>query len=153
MYATPTLTVVLSIGQRPCSVNGPILKRWGAVFLWLHSHLNTNLRQNYAIIGKLIGMEKLPLREPSRSEGMRSAEQVVEQEFLQVRAKILEIAAFLDRLDPVDSGSISETTEARLKLLRAGCELLLDSDGNKAARVQLLFSRTFDEQWRKAMGV
>ena len=29
---------------------------------------------------------------------MRNAEQVIEQEFLQVRAKILEIAAFLDRL-------------------------------------------------------
>lgn len=90
---------------------------------------------------------------------MRNAEQVVEQEFLQIRAKILEIAAFFDRLaaDSVDEALsesvVSGLSEERLKLLRAGCELLLDSDGDKAARVQLLFSRKYDEQWRKAMGV
>jgi len=93
---------------------------------------------------------------------MRNAEQVVEQEFLQVRAKILEIAAFFDRLeaDAVTStgsanaaSSVSGTGEERLKLLRAGCGLLLDTDSDKAARLQLLFSRKYDEQWRKAMGV
>lgn len=84
---------------------------------------------------------------------MRDAEQVVDQEFLQVRAKILEIAAFLDRLESDNAGSVSNVTEERLKLLRAGCELLLDSDRDKAARVQLLFSHRFDEQWRKTMGV
>jgi hypothetical protein len=84
---------------------------------------------------------------------MRNAEQVVEQEFLQVRAKILEIAAFLDRLDPDDARGISSTNAERLKLLRAGCELLLDSDSDKAARLQLLFSRKYEEQWRTAMGV
>ena len=84
---------------------------------------------------------------------MRNAEQVVEQEFLQVRAKILEIAAFLDRLEPEDAKGISSLNAERLKLLRAGCELLLDSDSDKAARLQLLFSRKYDEQWRKAMGV
>ena len=84
---------------------------------------------------------------------MRNTEQVVEQEFLQVRAKILEIAAFLDRLDPDDAKSVSNPNAERLKLLRAGCELLLDSESDKAARLQLLFSRKYDEQWRKAMGV
>ena len=84
---------------------------------------------------------------------MRNAEQVVEQEFLQVRAKILEIAAFLDRLDPQDAQGISSVNADRLKLLRAGCELLLDADSDKAARLQLLFSRKYDEQWRQAMGV
>jgi hypothetical protein len=84
---------------------------------------------------------------------MRNAEQVVEQEFLQVRAKILEIAAFFDRLEPADAENVSSPNAERLKLLRAGCELLLDSDREKAARLQLLFSRKYDEQWRKAMGV
>jgi hypothetical protein len=84
---------------------------------------------------------------------MRNAEQVVEQEFLQVRAKILEIAAFLDRLDPQDAQDVSSVNAERLKLLRAGCELLLDADSDKAARLQLLFSRKYDEQWRQAMGV
>jgi hypothetical protein len=84
---------------------------------------------------------------------MRNAEQIVEQEFLQVRAKILEIAAFLDRLEPKSASSLSRTNEERLKRLRTACELLLDSESDKAARVQLLFSRKFDEQWRKALGV
>ena len=84
---------------------------------------------------------------------MRNPEQIVEQEFLQMRAKILEIAAFLDRLEPKSANSMSNANEERLKLLRAGCELLLDSESDKAARVQVLFSREFDEQWRKARGV
>ncbi len=90
---------------------------------------------------------------------MRNAEQVVEQEFLQIRAKILEIAAFFDRLaadtigEATQASAVSGLSEERLKLLRAGCELLLDADGDKAARVQLLFSRKYDEQWRQAMDV
>ena len=93
---------------------------------------------------------------------MRNAEQVVEQEFLQVRAKILEIAAFYDRFNAdcenasspnAAEANISAANAERLKLLRAGCDLLLDADGDKAARVQLLFSRHYDEQWRKTMGV
>ena len=84
---------------------------------------------------------------------MRNAEQVVEQEFLQVRAKILEIAAFFDRLDSENAHGVSSTTAERLALLRAGCEFLLDSENDKAARLQLLFSRKYDEQWRTAMGV
>lgn len=84
---------------------------------------------------------------------MRNAEQVIEQEFLQVRAKILEIAAFLDRLESDGAKSVSRANEERLKLLRAGCELLLDPEPDKAARVQLHFSRKFDDDWRKAMGV
>lgn len=83
---------------------------------------------------------------------MRNAEQVVEQEFLQVRAKILEIAAFYDRLETEDA-QLSEANQQRLKLLDAGCQLLLDSESNKASRVQLLFSRQYDESWRKTMGV
>lgn len=84
---------------------------------------------------------------------MRNAEQIVEQEYLQVRAKILEIAAFLDRLDPEDAKAVSPGNAERLKLLQAGCELLVDSESDKAARLQLLFSRKYDDQWRKAMGV
>ena len=84
---------------------------------------------------------------------MRNAEQVVEQEYLQIRAKILEIAAFLDRLDPDYVKSVSNVNAERMKLLQAGCELLLDSKSDKAARLQLLFSRKYDDQWRKAMGV
>lgn len=82
---------------------------------------------------------------------MRKSEQVVEQEFLQIRAKILEVAAFLDRLGP--SEEMPSAAQQRLGLLRQGCELLLDDEDEKAARVQLLFSRKYDAQWRQTMGV
>jgi hypothetical protein len=82
---------------------------------------------------------------------MRNPEQVVDQEYLQIRSKILEIAAFLDRLAP--PGELSAPAEVRLELLRRGCELLLDTEADKAARVQLLFSRQYDAQWRQTMGV
>jgi hypothetical protein len=88
---------------------------------------------------------------------MRNAEQIVEQEFLQMRAKILEIAAFFDRLEADSTkqagAATSSVSQERLKLLRAGCDLLLDSESDKAARVQLLLSRKFDEQWRQTMDV
>jgi hypothetical protein len=82
---------------------------------------------------------------------MRNAEQVVEQEFLVVRSKILEIAAFFDRLD--DEQKLGASSETRLNLLREGCQILLDDDDDKAARVQLLFSRQFDPKWRSTMQV
>ncbi len=82
---------------------------------------------------------------------MRNSEQVVEQEYLQIRAKILEVAAFLDRLHP--SVELSTASESKLELLRRGCELLLDAEADKATRVQLLFSRQYDVQWRQTMNV
>ena len=80
----------------------------------------------------------------------RSASEVLSQEFLQVRAKILEIAAFYDRLE--EAGT-SQVDERQLGLLRQGCELLGDNEGDKAARVQLLFSREYDENWRAQFGI
>lgn len=82
---------------------------------------------------------------------MRNAEQVVEQEYLQVRAKILEIAAFFDRLEA--AGGVDASKSTKLQLLQSGCEILLDGQQDKAARVQLHFSRHFDPQWRQKMEV
>jgi hypothetical protein len=80
----------------------------------------------------------------------RSSSEILSQEFLQVRAKILEIAAFYDRFD--EAGP-SQAHDHQFDLLRQGCELLADDRGDKAARVQLLFSREYDENWREQFGV
>lgn len=76
----------------------------------------------------------------------RTSSEILSQEFLQTRAKILEIAAFFDRLD-VDE--LAESDSGSLQLLSDGCAILNDSQPDKAARVQLLFSRQYDPQWRK----
>lgn len=76
----------------------------------------------------------------------RSAREVLDQEFLQIRAKILEVAAFFDRLSEADA---SDVDQDQLKLLEHGCQLLCDGDVDKAARVQMLFSREYESDWRE----
>ena len=76
---------------------------------------------------------------------VRNSTDVFEQEFLPIRAKLLEVAASLDRLDRA-SGSI--TSESRLAQIRAAIEVLLCPEDDRAEQVQLIFSRPFEDDWR-----
>ncbi len=80
---------------------------------------------------------------------------VLEQEFLQVRAKLLEVAAFFDRLDDAEphTEAGSGMNVQQLERLRTGCELLTDAQSDKAARLQLLFSRQYEPNWRETFEV
>lgn len=80
----------------------------------------------------------------------RTSSEILSQEFLQTRAKILEIAAFYDRLD---TDELTESDGEALRLLVGGCAILNDSEPDKAARVQLLFSRQYDAQWRQQFDI
>jgi hypothetical protein len=75
---------------------------------------------------------------------------VFEQEYLPIRAKILEIAAALDRLQRA-SGSIE--ADPRRSQIRAAIEMLLRSDDDRAEQVQLIFSRPYDDQWQDKFGI
>jgi hypothetical protein len=75
----------------------------------------------------------------------RSLDAVLDEEFLPLRAKILEIAAGLDRLDRADSGSAADSRRDRLE---EAIKLLLKDEPNRAEQVQLLFSREYDQRWR-----
>ncbi len=79
-----------------------------------------------------------------------TASQILSREFLEVRAKILELAASLDRLDRSE-GSVVD--DPRMHRLRQGLELLLADQPNRAEQVQLTFSREYDDAWRKSFGV
>ncbi len=83
----------------------------------------------------------------------RSAKDVLEQEFLQIRAKILEVAAFFDRLEAAELESEAIASSRQLDLLRGGVGLLGDDQGSKAERVQLLFSREYESAWREQFDV
>jgi len=76
----------------------------------------------------------------------RNASDVFEQEFLPIRAKILEVAAELDRLDRA-SGSV-KNDQRRLQV-QAAIQALVRPDDNRAEQVQLIFSRPYEEEWRK----
>ena len=80
----------------------------------------------------------------------QNASQVLERHFLESRAKILELAAVLDRIDRA-RGTTGD--DPRADQLRHGIELLLASDSNRAEQVQQLFSRTYRESWRSEMGI
>lgn len=80
----------------------------------------------------------------------RTAEQVVADEFLIARAKILELAATLDRIER-SSGDIEDSKQ--MNLLAQGMHILCDEEVDKAKRVQLLMSRQYDPQWQNTMSI
>jgi hypothetical protein len=79
----------------------------------------------------------------------RSAE-VLEQEFLPSRAKILEVGAALDRLDRA-SGSLA--SDSRRAQIHAAIQVLLRPENDRAEQIQLIFSRQYKDDWREKFGI
>ncbi len=79
-----------------------------------------------------------------------AAQAVLDREFLELRAKLLELAASFDRLDR--GGGISPD-DRRLQLIRLGLKVLLDETGDRAEQIQLIFSRPYDDDWQKEFGL
>ncbi len=75
---------------------------------------------------------------------------ILDRQFLVMRAKILELAADLDRLDR--AGEIA-AEDSRLGKLREALQVLLDEAPQRAAHVQQIFSRDYDPQWTTNLGV
>jgi hypothetical protein len=80
---------------------------------------------------------------------LRPVSTVFEQEYLPIRAKILEIASALDRLDRAD-GLINDP---RRELIQSAIEMLLRPDEDRAEQVQLIFSRPYDDEWQDKFGI
>ncbi|MFL2870316.1 MAG: hypothetical protein ACJZ8O_06150 [Pirellulaceae bacterium] len=76
--------------------------------------------------------------------------EVLDREYLEIRAKILQLAASFDRLDRAD-GDVS--SDDRSDLIRKGLEILQSSDDNRAEQIQLLFSREYEDVWREQFGI
>ena len=74
-----------------------------------------------------------------------NASQVLEREFLEIRARILEIAASLDRIDRA-AGDVS--LDANRQLLSRGIDLLSAKESGRAEQVQLLFSNEYVSDWQ-----
>ncbi len=64
--------------------------------------------------------------------------QVVDLYFMEHRAKLLDIAAFLDRLDR--AGQPDGGGDVRVRALRRAISLLVDGDGDRARRILELLS-------------
>jgi hypothetical protein len=79
------------------------------------------------------------------------AGQVLDREFLPIRAKLLEIAAALDRIDRAGGAGADDP---RVEPMRRAVATLLRPDDDRAEQIQLLFSRAYDDNWQaKLLGV
>ncbi len=79
------------------------------------------------------------------SEKLTAAE-ILDREFFEIRSKMLEIGASLDRMDRA-TGTVNN--ENRVQLLIKCLDILSSSDANRAEQIQLLFSREYSEGWRE----
>lgn len=80
----------------------------------------------------------------------RSAEQIVADDFMIARARIVELAATLDRIERA-TGAVEDSKN--MQLLMQGMQVLCDDEVEKAKRVQLLMSRLYDPQWQSQMSI
>ena len=76
----------------------------------------------------------------------RTAPAVFDAEFLPVRAKLLEVAAALDRIDRAE-GKI--TKDPRRTQIQAAIQVLLRPEDDRAEQLQLIFSRPYEDDWRE----
>lgn len=78
------------------------------------------------------------------------ATELMNREFLQIRAKLLELAAAFDRIGRAP-GSV--TDDPRLVQIHRALELLNSETHDRAEQIQQIFSRAYDPAWRESFGL
>jgi hypothetical protein len=78
----------------------------------------------------------------------RTTTAVFDQEFLPIRAKLLEVAAALDRLGRAE-GAGGAANDPRCEKIRDAISTLLQSHDDRAEQLQLIFSRPYDDEWQE----
>jgi hypothetical protein len=83
-----------------------------------------------------------------------TAMQILNREFLEIRAKILELAAAFDRLERAE-GEDALAGDPRIARLQEALDILTSEDARlqRAEQVQLTFSRSYDPAWRSQFGL
>ena len=79
-----------------------------------------------------------------------NAPQILNREFLDLRCRILDLAAAFDRLDRAE-GTVEN--DPRWQRLHEALQLLQDAKSERAEKVQLLFSREYDQAWVEKFGL
>jgi len=74
-----------------------------------------------------------------------SAQQILDRDFLENRAKILELAAALDRIERA-AGSARD--DPRMEQMRQSIALLNEPTDNRAEQVQRIFSLPYASNWK-----
>lgn len=85
---------------------------------------------------------------PAHAPAGRTKAEVLNRDFLELRCRVLEVAAALDRLDRAPRPA-AENPDGRLTQLRRALEALLEPGPDRAETVQHIFSLEYDPQWRR----
>lgn len=72
---------------------------------------------------------------------------MLDREFLEIRRRVLDIAASLDRIEAC-AGAADARRDPRFAALAGSMRVLTDGAGERATRVQMVFSLRYDEDWR-----
>ncbi len=80
------------------------------------------------------------------------AEAVLTREQFKIRAKLIEIAAILDRIDRA-GGDVAH--DARMLEIQKSLKVLSAENGSsdRSAQIQMIYSREFDSQWKKNLNL
>lgn|SRR5690554_2778083 len=97
------------------------------------------------------------------------AQAVLDAHYLETRAKLLEVAAVLDRIDRAGTAPSSRSSDAasqasdadapagdadaRRSQIDEAIRILLEDSPRRAELIQQLFSRPYDPQWRTDFGL
>jgi hypothetical protein len=76
------------------------------------------------------------------------AAKALDQFFLDARARLLDLAAILDRVGR-GSDAAGADTDPRMERVRRAVEVLRDESGGRAERIQQIFSLDYDPAWKR----
>ena len=92
---------------------------------------------------------------PAKNTAMRAADQILQETYLEVRAKLLEVSATLDRIDRsiAQGNELSPASQAKRNQINQAIEICISDGHDRAKRLQQLFSREYQADWRMQMKV
>ena len=82
----------------------------------------------------------------------RTAAETLDRNFLEIRHRLLDIAAGLDRIDRANDAAKTRSDLRHLQLEQA-IRVLTDGKPDRAERIQMIFSLPYDKHWTTVLGV
>ena len=85
---------------------------------------------------------------------VRDASAILDREFLEIRSRILDLAAALDRIDraPERAGH-SHFPDPRLAQIEQALDVLKSPDADRTETILRLFSLEYSPEWRERFGL
>lgn len=80
---------------------------------------------------------------------VKTSSEILERHYLEMRARLLELAASFDRIDRGETHT-DIASDPRMEKLRAGLQIVLSQGAGRAERLQLLFSDEYLPGWQNA---